>query len=672
MDSSWSQDINTFEGHEDPVFKLVFSPDGRLLASISAEAIRLWDLTIGTLRNSFQANFEAGYDDHRELVVFSPNSRLLASVPYTGPMRLWNVVTGVPQDSSLTKLTNIQNVRFSPDSRMLASVSNRGTINLHGLETGTSERSLKSHSRDAAIRIFSYGLVLASGFKDGQIEIVNLLKGIKKNVIKGHSKLIDGLAFSPDGLLLASMSKGDGLIRLWNVTNGTPISEISSPLEPPSPRMLFSPDNGTFVFVTPTGIQLRDPKSGGLRLLLDADFADTSGETFKVREIAFSGTGSTLVFVGSGGRISLWDCAAGTRTRTYRRHAGLITSATLAPKNQGLLMASGSENGTVRLLDLTTTQAFDVDAVEIKEMIFSHDGRLLASRSPREVHIWDTLSGTNKNILPHDFDYDSKGRVRSKYKERGDIISMAFNHDSTLLAFTDGGEMEILLWSVSKGAPKKTILSVAGTGVLWADNGNFLAFSPSGLLASSYGRVVVLWDPITGARLHQWMLVEKLSRLEFTQNGLFLGTNDDDRVLIRDLRDSFSENSHRVNLHVAFSVLRIQGMLRSIGVERGLREISGLKKRKGGTATTRIRNFGEGKQGPLCIDGSEIEGPQLYIEGKQWIVLNGNRVLWLPLEFRPELGGQYKARVDERGSMLALGSMSGHVYFIGFDMNSCT
>lgn len=622
------------------------------------------------MRNSFQADILFEYDNHRELVAFSPNSRLLAAVPYTGPIKMWSVVTGVPQDNSLNELKDIQNMRFSPDSRMLASVFNSGKMILYGLEKGISERALQSRSHEAAIRIFSCGLVLASGFRDGQIEIVDLMKGITKPMIKGHSKSIDGLAFSPDGLLLASMSKSDGLIRLWNVRIGTPISDISSPLEPPSPRMIFSPDNGTFVFVTPTGIQLRDPTTGGLRLLLDAGFTDMLAEAFKVREIAFSGSGSMLVFVGSGGRISLWDCATGTRTRTYRRHAGLITSATLAPNNQGLLMASGSENGTVRLLDLTTTQAMNVDAVEIKEMIFSHEGRLLVSRSPREVHIWDTLSGTKKNTLPHDFDYDAKGRIRSKQKERGDIIAMAFNHDSTLLALTDGGEMEILLWSVSRGAPKKTILSAAGAGILWAGNGNFLAFSPSGLLASSYGRVVVLWDPVTGARLHQWVVEETLSRLEFIQHGLSLGTGDGESVLNR---DAFSENSRRVNLRVVFSVLRVQGMLRSIGIERGLREISGLKKGKERSSTTRIVMLDERKQGgSACIDDCELESPQLYIEGKQWIVLNGKRAVWLPLEFRPELGGQYKTMVDESGGKLALGSMSGQVYFIGFDTSSCT
>jgi hypothetical protein len=53
--------------------------------------------------------------------------------------------------------------------------------------------------------------------------------------------------------------------------------------------------------------------------------------------------------------------------------------------------------------------------------------------------------------------------------------------------------------------------------------------------------------------------------------------------------------------------------------------------------------------------------PSISIEHGQWIALNGQRVLWLPIESRP-------SRFKINGNVLALGHASGRVSFIGFCM----
>jgi WD40 repeat protein len=53
--------------------------------------------------------------------------------------------------------------------------------------------------------------------------------------------------------------------------------------------------------------------------------------------------------------------------------------------------------------------------------------------------------------------------------------------------------------------------------------------------------------------------------------------------------------------------------------------------------------------------------PSISIEHRQWIALNGKRVLWLPIDSRP-------SRFKINGNILALGHASGRVSFIGFSM----
>ena len=196
------------------VYNVSFSPDGKMLAGgYGEELVRLWDVNSGEHKETFIA-----HHGRYLRVLFSRDGRTLASSGIH-EINLWDVGTSTHQKRSKQYVHFANRMFISGDSGTLASVDS-DTIRLLDIMTREEKEVLKGHTRNVKSVAFSPdGRTLASGSWDRTVRLWDVATGNQKKVLKGHRKSINSIAFSTDGLMLATASR-DNTVRLWDAITG--------------------------------------------------------------------------------------------------------------------------------------------------------------------------------------------------------------------------------------------------------------------------------------------------------------------------------------------------------------------------------------------------------------------------------------------------------------------
>ena len=203
--------VAVLRGHTYVVSTIVFSPDGRLLASGSYDCtIRLWRTDDWTAPPTVLQHDSPGVDG----ILFSQCSRLMASHTSGSMLYMWRCTPQFEFADSLF-VRGMAVAAFQPQGHLLAA-GGYGTIRIIEVNGLNELRALRNHLGHVSCLAFSpSGQQLASGAADSVVCLWDVATGVCTHMLQNPSAIQDVAYTSQGNQLMTATYKG--VVRMWTV-----------------------------------------------------------------------------------------------------------------------------------------------------------------------------------------------------------------------------------------------------------------------------------------------------------------------------------------------------------------------------------------------------------------------------------------------------------------------
>jgi WD40 repeat protein len=468
--------ILTLEGHNDIIYDLALTPDGkRAISRACDKTIRIWDLNAGIILWAI--------DDNAKKITTDGYKQIAATHYF--PLPIWDLACGLSGRMIKHHKGEIYEDIVTEDGRHLITVFTNGNIEVWDLEKGLLIKTLKGNNMTEFISAIltpnNRHLVLTGKlFMDLSISAWDLRKQ-HKSIIEELSNHHDrSMAVTPDGkyMIIKKLDLGDQ----WNR------------------KLVMTPDGRYLVSAKRSELYMWHLRDGRFRQILKGENNDQNV-------------------------LLVWDVKKRVLLNTLSGHSDEITVLAVTP--DGRYVVSGSKDCTLRKWDLLSgelKQTFKGHLQEVTALVVSGDGqRAISASRDRTIKVWDlgdsmNINGKNEETQTSDsficrirerlnryistFPIKKKTfkqtkeiqtNLNSKQPPIGAITALAMTADGhhVISASQDGNlkiwdlEKEILIWTIQSSQGVCTALALTSDGHY--------------ALSGSHDRILKVWNLENGS-----------------------------------------------------------------------------------------------------------------------------------------------------------------------------
>lgn len=351
---AWSLPDGNLEWNVEPVgetpTQIAIHADGtRFFGILPSGRVRFWNMEDGRELGTLEKFTTGQVLD----LAFSSDGMWIAAGLENGLASLWQSSAEETFKMQLDQGVRVDSVAFAPNATQLATgvggyineFAYDDTVQVWDWSNGMLQKYAGERNEVPGCSVFRNqvaftpdGIMLASISHDFALSIWDLKEQVLWKTLEGHTQPILDMAISADGTTLASASL-DGSVRLWQprqgllkrILEGDPLGMLAVAM-PPDGRLVAGASMTGVIYVW-------DAESGQLLRTLEGNMNNRS-------LLAFSADGS-LIAAGTGGDLSLWSSETGELITTLPGEGGNIIS--VAFSNDGRLLVYGSEAGLIHL-----------------------------------------------------------------------------------------------------------------------------------------------------------------------------------------------------------------------------------------------------------------------------------------------------------------------------------
>lgn len=402
--------LAVLRGHKDGVNTLAFGPDGKWLASATGLQayggnMNPYEKYIAGQGASFPAEVKVWDMEKREPIMtltghvrsilslaISPDGKRLATGSADATVKLWEVMTG-KMETNLTGFKGpVLAVAFSPDGQTLAIGGGdpwgEANLEIRDLVTQKVRVTFKGHEGLVfALAFAPDGHTLASGGLDQILRLWDAATGDELRTIKGHKAPIWSVAYDPGGQRIATAS-WDQTVKVWDAQTPQGCQLLA---DADNYSSCFSPD-GKYLVVSGARVQIFEPGTGKAPFVIPDYRTDDC-------IVAMAPDGSILASAGMDKIVSLWEVGTWRPLGALRGHPTKILALAFSPDSRTL--ASGDRD-MVRLWDVRQrVQRATIRAGTngIGPVLFTPDGRTLIISGVDRTFFFDPASGRELRSL---------------------------------------------------------------------------------------------------------------------------------------------------------------------------------------------------------------------------------------------------------------------------------